>query len=172
MENRGGWHNKKTVKDKEMKMDKLTVSSPSFQDGGLIPLEHTGHGEDRSPELVLGGLSKDAVSIAVIMNDMDHPVPAYNHWVIWNIPAMPVIPGNIPRGAQLSSMGSAVQGRGYGRNRYRGPKPPFHWSHVYHFNVYVLDCFFDLPSTARKRDVLRAMQGHMLQHAVLTGHYR
>ena len=153
-------------------MEKLKVFSPCFEDGGLIPVKYTGHGEDQSPELVLESLSTDAVSVAVILNDMDHPVPAYNHWVIWNIPANPVIPGNIPQGENVESLGNAVQGCGYGRHRYRGPKPPFGWSHIYHFNVFVLGCRLDLPPAARKKDLLAAMQGHILQQAVLTGHYR
>lgn len=153
-------------------MEELVVSSPCFVHEGLIPLAHTGYGEDRSPELVLSGLCKDAVSIAIVMDDMGHPIPAYNHWVIWNLPATPVIPGGIPPGVQVAGWDRAVQGIGYGKHRYRGPKPPFRWSHVYHFNVFVLDSFLDLPSTARKRDLLAAMQGHILQQAVLAGHYR
>ena len=153
-------------------MKKLNLSSPAFQEGGLIPLKHTGYGEDISPEFRLDGLQEGAVSLAIIMNDIDHPVPAFNHWVIWNLPVMTVIPENIPRGPQLESLGNAVQGRGYGKNRYRGPKPPFHWSHRYRYHVYVLDCLLYLPSTAGKRDLLSAMEGHILQQGVLTGHYR
>ncbi len=153
-------------------MKKLTVTSPAFDEGGLIPVKYTGHGEDHSPELRLEGLSDNAVSIAIIMNDMDHPIPAYNHWVIWNLPPLSVIPTQIPHGACVSSLENAVQGLGYGKHQYRGPKPPFHWSHVYQYNVYVLDCLLDLPPTARKRDLLAAMKGHILQQAALTGHYR
>lgn len=153
-------------------MEHLMIKSPCFEHGGLIPKEYTGYGADGSPELVLTGLGKDAVSIAIIMNDMSHPIPAYNHWVIWNIPATSVIPGNIPHGEQVNSIGGAVQGLGYGKHRYRGPKPPFRWSHIYHFNVFVLDCFLNLPSTSKKKDLTVAMQGHILQQAVLAGHYR
>lgn len=151
-------------------MGKLLVTSPAFADRGLIPVEYTGHGDDRSPELRLEGLSERAVSIAILLDDMDHPIPAYSHWVIWNLPPTAVIPGGIPPGERAP--GGAVQGIGYGKHRYRGPKPPFHWSHLYHYNIYVLDCLLDLPATARKRDVLNAMEGHVLQLAVLTGHYR
>lgn len=104
-------------------MKKLIVSSPCFEDGGLIPVKYTGHGEDVSPELVLDDLSEMAESIAIIMDDMGHPIPAYNHWVIWNIPAISLIPENIPHGEQVDSLG-AIQGCGYGKHRYRGPKPP------------------------------------------------
>lgn len=154
-------------------MEKLIVSSPCFKHGGLIPIEHTGYGADHSPELQLCGLSKNTVSIAVIMNDMGHPIPAYNHWVIWNIPPTPVIPGNIPPGKQVDFLlDGAVQGRGYGKHQYRGPKPPFNWSHVYDYNVFALDCLLDLPASARKKKLLNAMRGHILQQAVLSGHYR
>lgn len=153
-------------------MEKLTVSSPCFKDGGLIPVKYTGHGEDISPALVLDGLSEKAVCITIIMNDMGHPIPAYNHWIIWNIPAISLIPENIPQGERVDSLGGAMQGCGYGKRRYRGPKPPFKWSHIYHFNVFALDCCLDLPNTSRKKDLLEAMQGHILQQGVLTGHYR
>lgn len=153
-------------------MENLVVRSPSFADSGLIPLENTGYGADLSPELQLTNLCEGAISLAVIMNDMGHPVPAYNHWVIWNIPAGSIIPGGIPCGETVESLGNAVQGCGYGRNRYKGPKPPFHWSHVYQFHVFVLDCFLDLPASSRKKQVMKAIQGHILQDAVLSGHYR
>lgn len=153
-------------------MENLIISSPCFAHGEPMPIEYTGYGADGSPELGLTGLSKDAVSIAIIMNDMDHPIPAYNHWVIWNIPATSVIPGNIPHGEKVDSLGGAIQGIGYGKHRYRGPKPPFRWSHIYHFNVFALDCFLDLPDTAKKKNLVAAMQGHILQQAVLAGRFR
>lgn len=153
-------------------MEQLAVTTPCFEHKGLIPTKHTGYGADESPELQLSGLSENAVSIAVIMNDMGHPIPSYNHWVIWNIPATAVIPGNIPYGKQVEQLMPAMQGIGYGKHRYRGPKPPFRWSHIYHFNVFALDCFLDLPNTARRKALLAAMQGHILQEATLVGHYR
>ena len=153
-------------------MEELRVSFPCFEEGGLIPVRHTGHGEDISPKLVLEGLSPKAVTLAITLDDMGHPIPAYNHWVIWNIPATAVLPEDIPHGETVESLGGAVQGRGYGKHGYRGPKPPFQWSHLYRFNVFALDCRLDLPPAARKKDLLAAMRGHILQTAALTGHYR
>lgn len=153
-------------------MEELIITSPCFEEGGLIPVEHTGHGEDRSPELRLNGLREEAVSLAVVMDDMGHPIPSYNHWIIWNIPAAAVVPGGIPAGEYVSELGNAVQGRGYGRHRYRGPKPPFGWSHVYRYHVFALDCYLDLPPRTRKKALLSAMQGHILQQGALRGHYR
>jgi Raf kinase inhibitor-like YbhB/YbcL family protein len=106
------------------------------------------------------------------MDDLDHPIPAYNHWVIWNVPVMDVIPSNIPCGEAVESLSGAVQGRGYGKHRYRGPKPPFNWSHRYQFSVFVLDCILDLPGRSGKKGLMKAMEGHILQRSSLVGRYR
>lgn len=34
---------------------------------------------------------------------------------------------------------------------YRGPKPPFKWSHIYQYQVFVLDCTLELSSSSRKK---------------------
>lgn len=148
------------------------MKTPAFEHEGLIPEQYTGYGADISPELHLSDVDLRAKSIAIIMDDLGHPIPAYNHWVIWNIPVMQVIPANIPHGKTVKSLSNAVQGRGYGKHKYRGPKPPFKWSHRYQFNIYVLDCTLDLPNASRKRNLLNAMDGHILQQAALVGHYR
>ena len=153
-------------------MKALTVESPAFEHEGLIPEQYTGYGADISPEIHLFNVNEQAKSIAIIMDDMGHPIPAYNHWVIWNIPVVRVIPSNIPRGEVVESLSGAIQGRGWGKHRYRGPKPPFNWSHRYQFNVFVLDCMLDLPAKSRKRDLIQAMDGHILQQTAIVGRYR
>ena len=153
-------------------MKKLIVTTPAFEHEGLIPIKYTGRGADISPELNLQNLAEHAKSIAVIMDDLGHPIPEYNHWIIWNIPLTETIPANIPQGEVVESLSGAIQGRGYGKHRYRGPKPPFNWSHRYRFAVYTLDCVLDLPASSKKRDLLKAMDGHVLQQAALVGHYR
>ena len=91
---------------------------------------------------------------------------------VWNIPPAARLPGGLPGGGAVGPLGQAVQGVGYGKNRYRGPKPPFRWSHRYRFRVFALDCRLELPPTARKRQLLAAIRGHILQEAALTGHFR
>jgi len=163
--------NVKCAKESIMK-NHLIVTSPAFENEGTIPIRYTGCGEDISPELHLSEIEDEAKSIAIIMNDIGHPIPEYNHWVIWNIPVIHIIPGRIPYGERVETLDGAVQGRGYGKNRYRGPKPPFNWSHRYQYNVYILDAMIDLPSSARKKDLLLAMQGHILQQGFIIGKFR
>lgn len=159
----------------EIMMNQLKITSVSFLDNEYIPKKHTGFAEDISPEFQLHHISDKAASVAIIMDDLDVPFNrAFNHWVIWNIPRMDVIPENIPYGSSVSSLGGAIQGVGYGVNRYRGPKPPFiaRNRHRYIFRFFVLDCFLDLDCSAKKGDLIEAMQGHILQEGSLTGKYK
>lgn len=151
-------------------MSQLIITSPAFQNEAVIPELYTGRGADISPELRLSQIDEKAKSLAVIMDDLGHPIPEFNHWVIWNIPVLQTIPAGIPHGAHV--LNGATQGRGYGKNRYRGPKPPFNWSHRYRYSVYVLDTLLSLPETARKRDLLITIQGHILQEGHLMGRFR
>ncbi|MDD7270796.1 MAG: YbhB/YbcL family Raf kinase inhibitor-like protein [Spirochaetales bacterium] len=92
----------------------LELTSPDFGTNGEIGKDNTGFGDDVSPTLVLSGLSNDAKSLAIIMDDLDVPfVKAFNHWVIWNIPPKSVIEKNIPYGSECPD--GSKQGIGYGK---------------------------------------------------------
>lgn len=152
----------------------LNIASDAFEDGGKIPERYTGNGEDISPALKLGALDPTAKTIAVIMDDVDHPLGVYNHWLIWNIPtSFNEIPEGIPHEEVVTSLGNAVQGKSEygGKHYYRGPKPPFNLSHQYIFKVYVLNTTLDLDKNADKEELQKAMDGHILQYGELTGIY-
>lgn len=121
----------------------------AFENNGNIPREYTGFGRDISPGFELKNLCENAVSVAVI-------------------------PENIPCGAVVKELGNAVQGRGYGKNRYRGPKQPVFVrnTHRYVFRFYALDCQLSLDGTAGKKELLKAMEGHVLQKGELCGKYK
>lgn len=152
---------------------RLEVSSDAFAPGDWIPEMYTGRGADISPGFILDGLDEAAVSIAITLDDASHPLfPNYNHWLIWNLPVRRRIPAAIPGAKTVAALGGAVQGRAYGRHRYRGPKPPFSAVHTYVFTVYVLECRCDLPPQSRKAGLLAAMEGHILQQATLAGKFQ
>lgn len=149
-------------------MELLTVRCPGIEKG-KFRLEHTGRGADRSPELVLESLSPAAKTLAVVLEDMSHPIRGFTHWVIWNLPASDQIPGAIPAGKTVS--GGGVQGVAYGLHRYAGPKPPRGKTHTYRFTVYALDRALGLSSGARKKVFLRAAEGHILQCGSISGKF-
>ncbi|MDV3426534.1 MAG: YbhB/YbcL family Raf kinase inhibitor-like protein [Bacillota bacterium] len=153
----------------------MEVKSPSFKNNGSMPKKHTGFGADISPEFQLLNLHHDTISIAIIMDDLDIPLrKEFNHWLIWNIPKTDIIPEKIPYGSPVFSFHNAVQGIAYGVNRYRGPKQPFFVrnTHRYIFRFYALDCFLNLDCNARKKDLLEAMSGHVIQQGSIIGIYK
>ncbi len=153
----------------------IKIISPSFENNEYMPKRHTGFGADVSPEFQLYELSDDTVSIAIIMDDLDIPLmKAYNHWLIWNIPKTEKIPENIPYGSHVASLHNAIQGKAYGVNRYRGPKQPvfIRNTHRYIFRFYALDCFLDLDCTAKKKNLLDVMSGHIIQQGSIIGKYK
>lgn len=155
--------------------EKLEITSPAFEDDGIIPIEYTGYGRDCSPTLILENLKSDAVSLAVIMVDLDIPfIREYPHWLIWNLPVTAEIPGSLPKSEHLPELSGAQQGIAYGKHQYRGPKPPafLRKPHRYVFTVYVLDVRLDLDSDAKQAELLKAMEGHILQRGEITGLYR
>lgn len=156
-------------------MKELKVKSPSFSPNGVIPKRHTGFDADISPEFHFPNLATETVSIAVIMDDLDIPfLKEYCHWIIWNIPKTEVIPENIPYGTPVTSFYNAIQGIAYGMHRYRGPKQPIFVRnmHRYRFCFYSLDCFLDLDQNAKKKDLVKAMSGHILQSGSMIGTYK
>ena len=149
-------------------MELLHIRCPGIEGGNFL-LDHTGQGRDLSPELLLENLSPEAVTLAVTLEDLSHPIKGFTHWVIWNLPAADRIPGAIPAGRTVS--GGGVQGVAYGLHRYAGPKPPRGMRHSYRFTVYALDCALDLPGGARKKRFLRAAEGHILQRGSVSGEF-
>ena len=149
-------------------MDILSVHCPGIENG-KFHIGHTGRGADRSPELVLENLSPEAVTLAVVLEDMSHPIKGFTHWVAWNLPASDRIPEGVPAGKAIP--GGGVQGVAYGLHRYAGPKPPRHMRHTYRFTVYALDCALDLSSGAREKAFLRAAEGHILQSGSVSGKF-
>lgn len=154
-------------------MSTLTLCSPDFENNGWMPEALSARGANRSPELRLSGLDARTAALAVTMEDESHPlVPNYCHWLMWNLPVTNVIPAALPAGAELPALGGARQGVGYGKHAYKGPKPPLHGIHRYNFTVYALDTALTIGANSGKAELLAAMEGHVLQSAVLCGKYQ
>lgn len=161
--------------NKELKvMNNLEVTSAAFEQGGRIPDLYTAKGDEISPPLTIKGIDPNAKTLAIISDDPDAPIPfiAITHWVVYNIPAhITDIHEDIKREPVIESLEGALQGRnGFGRIAYLGPNPPF-GTHTYRFAVYALDTELDLKPGATKRQLLKAMEGHILQSGMLEGVY-
>jgi len=154
-----------------MEQDVLKFECKGFKNGGKFPVEHTGRGEDASPEFIIQNLAPNAKTIAITLEDLSHPIKGFTHWLIWNIPAAVTVKGAIPADKTVPSLGNAKQGIGYGFHRYAGPKPPKGKTHLYRFTLYSLDREVDLCANAGKKAFLRKAKGHILQKGCLTAEY-
>ena len=104
----------------------------------MIPKKHTGFGEDLSPEFQISDVPEGTVSLDVIMDDLDVPwTKNYNHWIVLNIPNTEIIPEGLPKGTEISEPIKACQGIGWGKNGYRGPKPPFFLKKAHRYVFYL-----------------------------------
>jgi Raf kinase inhibitor-like YbhB/YbcL family protein len=147
----------------------LELKSDVFKDGGTIPVRYTGAGEDISPALSWSDAPAGTQSFALIMDDPDAPMGTWVHWVVYDIPKdADGLGENIPGKPVLA--GGARQGKNsFHRVEYGGPSPPPGPAHRYIFTLYALDIVLDLAPGAGKAEVLRAMEGHILDKATLTG---
>ncbi len=141
-----------------------------FADGERIPVKYTCDGEDSSPPLSWEGQPEGVVSYVLIVEDPDAPMGTFTHWVIYNIPGeLTSLPEGVPKKKETEF---GLQGvNDFRRIGYGGPCPPPGKPHRYFFKLYALDSTLDLPPGARKGEVLRAMEGHVLAQTQLMGIY-
>ena len=148
-----------TVKTKT----RLNVISPSFQHEGMIPRTYSCQGSNINPALVIENILKEAISLALIMDDPDAPAGTFDHWVVWNIPPVRVIPENSRPG--LEGVNSS------GQLGYTGPCPPS-VTHRYFFKVYAVDMLLDTQKGATKEKLEFALQSHTIAHGELIGLFK
>jgi Raf kinase inhibitor-like YbhB/YbcL family protein len=149
----------------------MKLSTTAFEPGGMIPSRYTCDGDDISPDLVWQDLPAGAASLAIICDDPDAPAGTWVHWVYYDIPpTLNRLPAGIPNLERPESGG--VQGTNdFRKLGYGGPCPP-KGTHRYFFNLYALDRAPGLAPGATKKQLLKAMAGHVLAHAELMGRYK
>jgi Raf kinase inhibitor-like YbhB/YbcL family protein len=156
------------------------LRSSALKNGETIPKKYTGEGQDVSPPLEWSDPPTGTQEFALICDDAD--APAAEPWVHWVIYSIPASVRSLPEGLasvkpQLSEPVSARQGKnswGSGVTvGYRGPMPPpGHGTHHYHFKLFALSSKLDLPPSATKSKLVRAIDGHVLGEAELVGTYK
>ncbi|ULQ53315.1 YbhB/YbcL family Raf kinase inhibitor-like protein [Flavihumibacter fluvii] len=141
----------------------LELSSAAFIPGGSIPAKHTCDGKNSSPPLAVKSFPPATKCLALITDDPDAPGGTWVHWVAWNIPVTHHLKENECHG--IEGMNDFRQS-GYG-----GPCPPS-GTHHYHFKVYALDDLLDIPTSAGKPELEKAMNGHIIGFGEIIGLYK
>ena len=144
-------------------MKELIITSPAFENEGVIPSKYTCDGENVNPRLNIDGLPEGTESLVLIVDDPDAPMGTWDHWTVWNIPPSERIEeDSVPGTEGLND---------FGKHSYGGPCPPS-GTHRYFFKVYALDTKLNLNGSSRKKDVEKAMKGHILAKGELIGLYK
>jgi Raf kinase inhibitor-like YbhB/YbcL family protein len=149
----------------------LLMQTDAFPDGGIVPQKYAGRGGVQ-PGFKFSGAPEGTVSYAIIFHDIDVALQGNTgdvlHWIAWNIPAGA---GGIPEGKLPDG---AVQGANItGQNVYFGPGAPAGPRyHHYVFELYALNANLDLPATAGRDELLKAMAGKITAKAAYVGRYR
>jgi|SRR5579885_789465 Raf kinase inhibitor-like YbhB/YbcL family protein len=147
----------------------MRLTSSAFEHEGSIPSKYTCDGENINPPLHIDNVPAGTKSLALIMDDPDVPRHLrsdgmYDHWVVFNIPpdTHDIQEGHEPSGTHGANTA--------GSTKYIGPCPPDR-EHRYFFKLYALDTKLSLPAKSTKKDVEKAMEGHVLARTELLGRY-
>ena len=151
------------------------LSSTAFNPDSEIPRRHTCQGDDVSPQLAWADAPPGTESFALIVDDPDAPDPAapkrvWVHWLRYNIPKES---GELAEGAGNRAPAPAMEAiTDANETGYHGPCPPV-GRHRYFFRLFALDGVLpELGRGARRLDLEKAMNGHVLASAVLMGTYQ
>ena len=149
----------------EIMEEAMEITSPDFKLNETIPSRYTCDGENVNPRLSISGIPENTESLVLIVDDPDAPVGIWVHWTVWNMD-----PGTTEIAEDSVPAGGVEGVTDFGVPGYDGPCPPS-GTHRYFFKVYALDTTLDLDTSATATDIEEAMQGHILDSAMLIGLY-
>ena len=143
----------------------MKLSSPLFSDGGAIPRKYTCDGEDSVPPLAFEQVPPNAEGLALIVDDPDAPGGTWDHWILYDIPPS-------AKGIEEGREPAFSHGiNSWKREKWGGPCPPDR-EHTYVFTLYAVDNVFRFSEAPRKKEVLHAIEGHVIEKAVLRAKYK
>jgi Raf kinase inhibitor-like YbhB/YbcL family protein len=155
----------------------LTLTSPAFEDGSIIPGKFTQSVSDFvSPTLQWTNVPPNTVSFVLIAHDPDvaleKKIGDVLHWMAFNIPGTATgLPEGVPATAMLPD-GTVQAKNRRGAIGFLGPGAPAVGPyHHYTFELFALDAKLSLGADATRADVLAAIDGHILGKGVLVGRF-
>ena len=157
----------------------MALSSPDFQDGGIIPDKFTQNDPNVvavSPRLEWTNVPDGTQSFVLIMHDPDNALGGGTddvlHWIMFNIPGTArSLAGGLPLDAQLPD--GTIQAKGIRNVGYMGPgNAAINPYHHYTLELYALNAKLTLGPDATRADVMKAMDTHTVGKAVLVGRFK
>ena len=155
----------------------MALTTPDFQDGGIIPDKFTqAVPMPISPKLEWTNVPEGTQSFVLIMHDPDNALNKGTddvlHWLVFNVPGSArSLPQNMPLDATLPD--GTIQAKGIRSVGYMGPgNAAINPYHHYTWELYALDSKLSLGPDATRADVMKAMEGHTVGKAVLEGRFK
>jgi Raf kinase inhibitor-like YbhB/YbcL family protein len=112
----------------------ITVTSPAFTDGHVIPRANTCDGTGTPPTIQWGAVPARTKTVAVVVDDPDASVAPKGSFLHWIVIGLPPKAGRVPsQGTDVSELDNAAGTRGW-----TPPCPPTGSTHHYRFSVYAL----------------------------------
>lgn len=146
----------------------ITVTSPSFADGGPIPRRHAGRGvgDNVSPALEWSGVPIETKHLIFVLEDTDVP---FARPLIHTLSIIAPDATALAEGDLAATSAKAVHVRGLGRTGYQGPRPiPGHGPHRYGFMIFAVEGDID---TSSQRAALESIAGHVVGRGRIVGSY-
>lgn len=141
----------------------MKIKSSAFENNQELPQKYGYKFSNVNPPFSIEGIPVNAKTIVIICDDPDAPSGDFVHWLVFNIPSS----SSIMKIDENFKTG--INGRNdFGNNRYDGPSPPS-GTHRYFFKFYSLDSSLSLVAGASKKDIEKAMQGHILAKGEIIG---
>lgn len=143
----------------------MKITSSAFLDNDKIPPKYTCDSENINPALTFSEVPKEAQSLALIMDDPDAPHGIFTHWLIFNMPpaTIQILENSVPENSLLGTTD-------FGKAQYGGPCPPS-GTHRYFFKLYALGSILEIPEGSERKEIEKAMEGHILDSAQIVGLY-
>jgi Raf kinase inhibitor-like YbhB/YbcL family protein len=153
----------------------FTLTSSSFQDGGVIPDKYTQASPNPvSPALSWVNAPAATVSFTLIMHDPDAAPGKMTadvlHWMAFNIPAGAI---KLPEGVATTPTlpdGTVQPNNTGGHPGFMGPGARGIYHH-YTIELYALDTKLTLGADATRAQVMAAMDSHVIGKAVIEGRF-
>jgi hypothetical protein len=145
-------------------MGKIILESSAFKNNEMMASKYACDGAGLNPPLTFKNIPAETKSLAITLEDPDTSIGTFDHWVKWNISSSTTeIEEGIPP-IGISGKGSS------GDLDYIPPCPPT-GTHHYIFTIYALDQTLNLAEGSNKKDLLQAMEGHIIDKGQLIGLY-
>jgi Raf kinase inhibitor-like YbhB/YbcL family protein len=144
----------------------LRIISTDIQANGRIPRDYTCNGSNISPAFQWTGAPRSALAYVILFEKLDAVEGNSLQWGVYNIPSSQTsVPARLPREPVLGQ-GVTQAINDAGSVGYIGPCAP-RGQFQYTLSVIALDQALALPAGLKRDDLIKAINGHIVDMAVL-----